>query len=257
MKARKRFGQNFLTDEGVLLKIVDAIGIRAGDAVFEIGPGHGALTELIAPLPSRYVAVEIDRDLVPFLRARFAAIEFVNDDVLRLDLTALLGETTWRVVGNLPYNISSPLLATFTDFVREHPGRIADLHFMLQREMAQRLTAAPGSKAWGRLSVVAQLYFDVELLFDVAPESFEPAPKVWSSVVRLTPRPEFPDVDAGALDRVLRLAFAQRRKRLSNALKSLELDWQASGLDPGMRADNVTAEEYVALARQVTNEADE
>ncbi len=252
MKARKRFGQNFLTDEGVLQRIVDAIGVRAADAVFEIGPGHGALTELLAPLPARYLAVEIDRDLVPFLRARFADIELVNDDVLRVDLAALLGESTWRVVGNLPYNISSPLLARFTDYVREHPGKIADLHFMLQREMAQRLAASPGSKAWGRLSVMAQLYFDVEHLFDVAPESFQPAPKVWSSVVRLLPLHARPEVDTDTLDQVLRLAFAQRRKRLSNALKSLDLDWQACDLDPGIRADNVTAEEYVALARQVS-----
>ena len=263
MRARKRFGQHFLTDEGVLHNIDVAIGIRANDRVMEIGPGLGALTDILIDQPRVYRAVEIDRDLVGLLRARHPQLELINEDILRADLDAILddggGEPVnkpepWRVFGNLPYNISSPLLAVFTEFVHGHPGRVADMHFMLQREMAQRLTAQPGTKAWGRLSVMMQLHFSVEHVFDVGPESFSPPPKVFSSVVRLLPLAE-PDigVDVRVLDRLLRLAFSGRRKRISNSLKVLQLDWSQTTLDPGLRADNVSAVEYVGLAQLVEN----
>lgn len=257
MRARKRFGQNFLTDESVIQRIVDALNPGEADRVFEIGPGQGALTALLEPLPALYRAVELDRDLLPFLRARFPAAEFISGDVLKLNLAEVLdGGRPWRVVGNLPYNISSPLLALFTNFVDAHPDRIRDLHVMLQREMAERLAATPGTKAWGRLSIMVQLHFAVEHLFDVAPESFSPAPKVWSSVVRLIPR-EPPALDTALLDRILRMAFAGRRKRLSNSLKAFAIDWQACGLDPSVRADNVSAEEFVRLTEHVAAQADE
>lgn len=251
MRARKRFGQHFLTDAGVLQAIAAAVALQADDPVLEIGPGQGALTEVLAPGVARYVAVEIDRDLVPLLKVGFPQLEVVNADILRVDLAELLDAAQpWRVVGNLPYNISSPLLIKLTDFARQYPGRLKDLHFMLQREMADRLLAQHGSKAWGRLSVMAQLQFDVEHILDVAPESFAPPPKVWSSVIRLLPRSRpVPEVDVAVLDRVLRFAFAGRRKRLSNSLKPLGLDWSALALDPGLRADNVSLEDYVAIAR--------
>lgn len=251
MHVRKRFGQHFLTDEGVLHQIETAIGIRPTDRVMEIGPGLGALTDLLIDQPSVYRGVEIDRDLVPLLHARHPRMELINEDILRVDLAAVLDAgQPWRVFGNLPYNISSPLLAVLTDFVRSHPGRIADMHFMLQREMVERLAAQPGSKAWGRLSVMMQLHFSIEHVFDVPPESFSPPPKVVSSIVRLLPLPT-PDigVDIKVLERLLRLAFSGRRKRLSNSLKVLQLDWTQTTVDAGLRADNVTAAQYVSLAQ--------
>jgi 16S rRNA (adenine1518-N6/adenine1519-N6)-dimethyltransferase len=250
VKARKRFGQHFLSDHGVLEHIVRAVRPNPADHLLEIGPGQGALTAYLArevcvpDATGRYVAVEIDRDLVPFLRARFPALELVNADILRVDLGALFGTASWRVVGNLPYNISTPLLV----LLLEHLPRIRDMHFMLQREVAERLAAEPGTKAWGRLTVLMQYHCVVENLFDVAPDSFTPPPRVWSAVIRIVPRAEKPAVDTAALDTVLRHAFAQRRKRLSNALQSLAIDWDASAVDPGKRADAVTVDEYLALA---------
>ena len=140
MRARKRFGQHFLDDEAVLQQIEKVVGLRATDRVLEIGPGHGALTDLLIDAPAVYKAIEIDRDLIPFLRARHANLDVINADVLRVDLSEVLDEAVdWRLIGNLPYNISSPLLAKLTEFVGQYPQRIADMHFMLQREMAQRL----------------------------------------------------------------------------------------------------------------------
>jgi 16S rRNA (adenine1518-N6/adenine1519-N6)-dimethyltransferase len=249
MRARKRFGQHFLTDEAILQQMERVIGLRAADRVLEIGAGHGALTDLLIGAPSVYKAVEIDRDLVPLLRARHPSLEVINADILRVDLADVMdaGEP-WRVIGNLPYNISSPLLSVLTEFTRQYPQRVADMHFMLQREMAERLAAQPGTKAWGRLSVMVQLQFDVELLFDVAPQSFNPPPRVWSSVIRMLPRNQIPaEVDVAVLDQIVRMAFAGRRKRLSNSLKALDIDWNHSTLDPGLRADNVTALEYLSL----------
>jgi len=249
VRARKRFGQHFLTDPAVLQRIEGALNLRATDRVMEIGPGYGALTDLLVDAVSVYRAVEIDRDLVPLLRARHPRLEVINADILRVDLAEVLeaGEP-WRVIGNLPYNISSPLLDVLARFVAEHPGRIADMHFMLQREMADRLTAVPGTKAWGRLSIMVQLEFMVAKVFDVAPEAFTPPPRVWSSVIRMQPLPEVvPRDELQVLDRILRLAFAGRRKRLSNSLKPLNIDWSACGLDPGKRADNVSSSDYLRL----------
>jgi len=249
VRARKRFGQHFLTDQGVLQQLVAALNLRRDDRVFEIGPGHGALTDLLVGQVDVYRAVEIDRDLVPFLRARHSELELINADILKVDLAEILDAgTPWRLLGNLPYNISTPLIDVLTRFINAQPGRIADMHFMLQREMAQRLTAVPGTKAWGRLSVMVQLEFNVERVFDVAPESFSPPPKVWSSVVRMIPSAaEVAQADIQALDRILRLAFSGRRKRLSNSLKTLNIDWSATNLDPGLRADNVTASGFLSL----------
>jgi 16S rRNA (adenine1518-N6/adenine1519-N6)-dimethyltransferase len=253
MKARKRFGQHFLIDEGVLDAILRAVRPSRGDRLLEIGPGPGALTQRLyatfaeahsGTADGRFVAVEIDRDLVPALLARYPRLQLVNDDILRVDLSALLADGGWRIVGNLPYNISTPLLVRLL----RHLDRIQDMHFMLQREVAQRLAAVPGTKDWGRLTVLAQYHATVEHLFDVGPDSFSPPPRVWSSVVRIRPRALAGAPFPPTLDAVLRHAFSQRRKRLSNALQSLPIDWSAAGVDPGKRADAVSVEEYVALA---------
>lgn len=261
MRPRKRFGQHFLHDTAILQGIANAMALQANQRVFEIGPGQGALTQYLHQRElQRYLAVEIDRDLAPLLPAKFPGIEVVEQDILRADLAALLGAgevspQPWRVVGNLPYNISSPLLMQLVDFVLLYPQCIADMHFMLQREMALRLSAEPGSKAWGRLSVMTQVTLNAEYLFDVPPQSFRPPPKVDSSIIRLTPKPDLAlPVARKNLDLVLRLAFAGRRKRMSNALKTLALDWQQLPVDQGMRADDVTIDGFLAIAGAVEAE---
>ena len=251
-RPRKRFGQHYLHDDAVLQRIVDAVRPAPGDLLLEIGPGHGALTAYLDGLPGRYVAVEIDRDLIPFLKARFANLELISADILRVDLSNLFDAQKWRVVGNLPYNISTPLLLRLL----AHLPSIRDMHFMLQREVAGRLSAAPRSKAWGRLSVLVQYHCEVEQLFDVAPESFDPAPRVWSAVVRLVPRVDkIPLVSEESFATVIRHAFSQRRKRLSNALQLLAVDWEQAGVDPGQRADELSVAQFVALANALSDPA--
>jgi len=257
MRPRKRFGQHFLHDQGVLQGMADAIRLKTGDRVLEIGPGQGALTDyLYADEGMHYLAVEIDRDLAPLLPRRYPNIHVINQDILRVDLNEVFSskETVagppWRVVGNLPYNISSPLIIKLIDHVLAAPGTIADMHFMLQKEMASRLSALPGTKAWGRLSVMIQVTARVDYLFDVGPESFSPPPKVDSSVIRMTPLADAHlPVARQALDLVLRMAFSARRKRLSNALKNLGINWQEVDVDAGLRADDVTVEQFIQLAQ--------
>jgi 16S rRNA (adenine1518-N6/adenine1519-N6)-dimethyltransferase len=252
-QARKRFGQHFLVDEGVLFQITQCMHIIPSDQVLEIGPGRGALTERLDALTSNLTAVEIDRDFIPVLANQFPALSVINADILKVDLAEVITIPT-RLVGNLPYNISSPLLLKIADFVRSNPGKVSDGHFMLQREMAERLSAEPCTKAWGRLSVMLQLTFDIEFLFDVAPESFQPPPRVWSSVVRVIPK-SVPALSSPnqikCLDQVLRQAFSARRKRLANALKGLDLDLIAADVDPNTRPDSVTLNQYIALALQL------
>ena len=257
MRPRKRFGQHFLHDQGVLQGMADAIRLKTGDRVLEIGPGQGALTDyLYADEGMHYLAVEIDRDLAPLLPRRYPNIHVINQDILRVDLNEVFSskETVagppWRVVGNLPYNISSPLIIKLIDHVLAAPGTIADMHFMLQKEMGSRLSALPGTKAWGRLSVMIQVTARVDYLFDVGPESFSPPPKVDSSVIRMTPLADAHlPVARQALDLVLRMAFSARRKRLSNALKNLAINWQEVDVDAGLRADDVTVEQFIQLAQ--------
>ena len=209
MRPRKRFGQHFLHDARILQGIASAMALQPGQQVFEIGPGQGALTEyLFDQHLDRYLAVEIDRDLAPLLPPKFPGIEVLEQDILRADFATLLnasdsGGCGWRVVGNLPYNISSPLLMQLVDFVLDRPANIVDMHFMLQKEMAERLSAVPGSKAWGRLSVMTQVTLDVQYLFDVPPESFRPPPKVDSLIIRLTPKQDTTFLSRKSLDQVL------------------------------------------------------
>lgn len=254
MRARKRFGQHFLTDSSVLDQIVAAVNLRGDDKLLEIGPGHAALTELLYPQAGSMIAVEIDRDLIAMLRARFSELEVVNADILKVDLDEVLHGSNWRLVGNLPYNISSPLLAKLYG----HLERIRDMHFMFQRELSERLAAQPGTKDWGRLSVLTQYFCHVQPLFDVPPEAFSPPPKVESQVIRLWPRVERRPVDQQILALVLRTGFSARRKRLSNALKSLSLDWdalEALGISPSQRPDQLGVDDYVNIACAVEQAA--
>lgn len=250
-RARRRFGQHFLENEVILERMVGALAPAPKDRVLEIGPGLGALTRLLAEAVDTLAAVEIDRDVAALLRGRFANLELIVDDILRVDLGELLGaHGDWRIIGNLPYNISTPLLIRLFEVL----DRIRDVHVLLQAEVVDRLTATPGTKAWGRLSIAAQLHCQVDALFDVGPENFRPAPKVNSTFVRLLPRPAevLPD-DPAVFDEVVRLAFQQRRKTLRNALQSLEIDWDRVTVDPGDRADAVGIEGYVSLANLLSD----
>jgi len=250
---RKRFGQNFLRDEAVIHAIVQAIAPRADDHLVEIGPGQGALTRYLLTECGRLDLVELDRDLVVWLRDHFGGREHLRihaSDALKFDFAALSGGEKLRIVGNLPYNISTPLLFHLFD----QSDAIADMHFMLQKEVVERLCAAPGGKDYGRLSVMAQYRCRMESLMDVPPESFYPPPKVTSSVIRLVPHESRRiEVAPAVLNRVVVAAFAQRRKTLRNALHGLfdENELRALDVDPGARAETLALEDYVRLARQL------
>jgi 16S rRNA (adenine1518-N6/adenine1519-N6)-dimethyltransferase len=248
---RRRFGQHFLVDREVLARIVDAVAPRAGDHVLEIGPGTGALTAALIERAGSVQAIEIDRDLAAALRARFPArqLQLIEGDALAFDYGALPGDA--RVVGNLPYNISTPLLFKLC----RHSARFRDLHFMLQKEVVARMAARPSTPEYGRLSVMLQHWFRVERLFDVPAGAFRPAPRVESSAVRLLPRSplERGDVDEDALRRVVTAAFSHRRKTLGNALAGLlpVSILRELGIDPRLRPENLELFQFVALAKRL------
>jgi 16S rRNA (adenine1518-N6/adenine1519-N6)-dimethyltransferase len=253
-RARKRFSQNFLHAAHYLERIVAAIAPQAGQHIVEIGPGLGALTDRLVAGAGHLQCVEIDRDLAARLRARFAPeqLAVIEGDALELDWLALAGQArgALRIVGNLPYHISSPLLFALLPAA----ALVQDQHFLLQREVVERMTASPGGKEYGRLSVTLQLRYRMSKLFDVPPGAFTPAPQVVSSVVRMQPRPadELPGVDFAAIERVTTAAFGQRRKTLRNALASVldEAAIRAAGVEPGVRAETLSTAAFVALARQ-------
>jgi 16S rRNA (adenine1518-N6/adenine1519-N6)-dimethyltransferase len=252
---RKRFGQNFLRDEQVIYAIISALDLRADDHVVEIGPGQGALTRFLSPAVNTLDLVELDRDLVSLLQQRFSAARNVrihSADALRFDFSALVeaGQGRIRVVGNLPYNISTPLL--FHLFTQS--ASIADMHFMLQKEVVERMCAEPDSKNYGRLSVMAQYYCQIEPVLEVQPESFFPVPKVLSAVVRLVPHDKKPvAVDLHALERVVAAAFSQRRKTLRNSLSTLLTaeEIEQAGIAPGARAETLDIHAFARLAERV------
>ena len=257
-RARKRFGQNFLVDRGIVGAIVRAIAPQPGDVLVEIGPGLGALTlPLLAALPPGEAlhVVEIDRDLAARLRKSAAAPRLVihETDALACDFTALAAPgSRLRVCGNLPYNISSPLLFHLLD----QAGRIADQHFMLQKEVVERMVAAPGGKDYGRLSVMLQARYTMELLFDVPPESFEPAPRVDSAMVRMQPRPAslVPPGREAAFARLVTQAFSQRRKMLRNTLRDHAAALEAAGIAATARAEELAVEDYLRLLDRIAAE---
>ena len=250
---RKRFGQNFLRDDGVVQRIVIAVNPRVGDHLVEIGPGEGVMTAAFLKTGNPLDAVEIDRDLAAHLRQRFAdqpGFRLHQADALKFDFAALAQGGKLRVVGNLPYNISTPLMFRLFNAA----AHIEDMHFMLQREVIDRLCAEPGEPDYGRLGVMARYYCTAEKLFEVYPESFYPPPKVVSAIVRLIPHPQpIVDADAVLLGKVVATAFSQRRKTLRNALKSLfdENALADAGIDPSARAETLSLEQYAGLARRL------
>ena len=250
-RARKRFGQNFLTDPNTVRRIIEAVRPGPTDTVVEIGPGLGALTEpLLAVLPRLHV-VEIDRDLIARLRQRHDPDRLVihEGDALAFDFAAL-GEQL-KVVGNLPYNISTPLLFHLAGFA----AQVREMTFMLQKEVVMRMVVEPGGGDYGRLSVMLQYRFDMLRLFDVPPGAFRPAPKVTSSIVRMVPKPteSLTAVDADLLGEIVTAAFGQRRKTLRNTLKAIvgAAALEALGIDPGLRAERLTLADFVAISNHV------
>lgn len=249
--ARKRFGQNFLIDQGIIAGIVSAIDPKRDDILVEIGPGLGALTEPLLQRLDHLHVVEIDRDLIARLKKRHSPerVTVHEGDALAFDF-ATVGDNL-RLVGNLPYNISTPLLFHLAGFAE----RVRDMHFMLQKEVVERMVAVPGDSEFSRISVMLQYRFHLEWLLDVPPESFDPAPKVQSAVVRLIPKTkeELNARDEAVLSRVVTAAFSQRRKMLRNTLKGIldDAGFSALGITPTARAEDLAVEDYVRIANSL------
>lgn len=251
-RARKRFGQHFLTDPGVIDAIIRAVHPTEDDVIVEIGPGQGAITDALARRAGHLHAIELDRDLVVRLRRKYAdnpRVTVHEADALEFDFTKL-GKGI-RIVGNLPYNISTPLLFHLLRY-REH---ILDMHFMLQKEVVDRMAAEPGSKAYGRLGIMLGCYLHIESLFDVDRASFDPPPEVTSAVVRLDPlSPGTFDIeDQAGLSTLVATAFMQRRKTLRNALKKevAASDFEAIGIDASLRPEQIPIADYVRLSNHL------
>jgi len=247
--ARKRFGQHFLVDGGVIDAIVDAVDPRPGEALVEIGPGLGALTAPIVARSGRLAVIELDRDLAARLRGR-AGLEVIEGDALALDYAALAARLggPLRVVGNLPYNISTPILFRLLDAA----AQVLDQHVMLHKEVVDRIVAVPATKAYGRLSVMLQWRYQLEPLLEVPATAFDPPPQVESAVVRMQPMPDVSSTERGPLERIVAVAFSQRRKLLRHTLGAWLAERDFTGhFDVQRRAEEVPVAEYVALARLV------
>jgi 16S rRNA (adenine1518-N6/adenine1519-N6)-dimethyltransferase len=250
-QARKRFGQHFLTDQGVIAEIVDAIAPQPGQQMVEIGPGLAAMTQPLVERVGHLQVIELDRDLAARLR-QHKHLTVHEADVLKVDVTDLaknLNTQTLRVVGNLPYNISTPILFHLLD----HVAVIQDQHFMLQKEVVERMVAAPASAAYGRLSVMLQWRYAMEMVVAVGPMAFEPPPRVDSAVVRMTPHTQPAPLPLALLSELVQVAFSQRRKLLRHTLgRWLQERGVAADFDVQRRAEEVAVAEYVLLAQQVS-----
>ena len=250
-QARKRFGQHFLTDGGIIDAIVQAIAPASGQRMVEIGPGLAALTQPLVERLGRLTVIELDRDLALRLRLH-PQLDVIESDVLRVDFaplcTAAAEQGGLRIVGNLPYNISTPILFHLMDFA----SGVQDQHFMLQKEVVQRMVAPADSADFSRLSVMLQWRYAMENMLDVPPESFDPPPRVDSAIVRMVPRAQVPQVDATRLSTLVQVAFSQRRKLLRHTLgKYLQEQGFGGEFDLQRRAQEVPVHEYIALAQQL------
>ncbi len=249
---KKRLGQHFLHAAGTIARIVAVIGPQPGQRLIEIGPGQGAITLPLLAAGACIDAIEFDRDLIPGLQRMAAAndgrLNVHHEDALEADLCAISNGARARIVGNLPYNISTPLLFRFL----EQSHCIADMHFMLQKEVVDRMVSPPGSRDYGRLSVMIQYHCEAARLFTIGPGAFNPPPKVESAFIRLIPRRQpAVEADPGLFALVVRMAFSQRRKTLRNTLRGLLSGEEitASGVDAGLRAEQLGLEEFARLAR--------
>jgi len=256
-QARKRFGQNFLHDPGVIERIIRAIHPKPDEAIVEIGPGLGAITEEILAVNPKLQVVELDRDLIPVLRTKFfnyPEFRIHEADALKFDFSQLVDEKPLRIIGNLPYNISTPLIF----HLLSQTGVVQDMHFMLQKEVVQRMAAVSGDNNYGRLGIMTQYFCKVQPLFEVGPGAFRPSPKVDSAIVRLVPHAQLPHPakDLGTLQAVVRTAFNARRKTLRKALGGLVTveQLQALGINDGLRPENLSLADFVSIADLLVNE---
>jgi len=246
--AKKKFGQNFLKDAAIIHSIIQSINPLPNDLLIEIGPGLGALTKPLLEKTNRLLAIELDRDIVAWMENEYSKknITIFNEDVLNFNFNQF--DQKIRIVGNLPYNISTPILFKCIDNILN----IKDLHFMLQKEVVDRMIATPSSPEYGRLSVMLQYYFAMEHLVDVPKESFEPEPKVESSFVRLIPYEQYPFIanNIEQFARIVKEAFSQRRKTIRNTLKSFitENDFEKIGINPQLRAENLSVSDFVKIS---------
>lgn len=254
-KPKKNFGQNFLTDQIILGRIIDALSLNKHDEVLEIGCGKGALTERILAKEVNLRGVEIDRDLIEelnLIKLKNRNLHVLNEDILKINLKDI-SESKLRIVGNLPYNISSKIML----WSIKNKDMIEDVHFMLQKEFAERLISSPNKKSYGRLSILAQLFFNVEELFDVPSESFFPEPKVDSLFLRLKPKEnkDLEYLDIECLQNVTLKAFTKRRKKISSGLKELltKEDLKKINIDPGLRPENLTIADYISITKYIQN----
>ena len=259
--AKKSLGQNFLTDSDIIQKIVDAVDPSMTDTIIEIGPGRGALTERLVESSAQVIAIELDRNLVPYLKRAFADrpnVQVVEGDALDVDLETILSASSRasvsdkaKVVANLPYYISTAILQRLS----EQRHLFSELVLMFQREVVERITAKPGNSERSYLTVIVEVCFDVEKLFDVPPDAFRPMPKVWSSVVRLTPKPNF-NFDKAVFENIVSSSFAQKRKTILNNLKTSFNDAErllaAADINPKRRAESLTLDEWVKLTTTIS-----
>ena len=253
-QAKKRFGQNFLHDLAIIDRIVSSMQIKPDDNILEIGPGLGAITKQILPITNTINVIELDRDIIPKLKFNcdgLGELNILQTDALKVDYDQFAEGSPLRVVGNLPYNISTPLLFHLFTYL----DKIKDMHFMLQKEVVLRMAAKPGSKVYGRLSVMTQSVCDVQMLFLVPPESFTPIPKVESAIVRLNPRREALSIDDPKLfATIVTEAFNQRRKTLRNVWrKRIEADvLQSLGINPTLRPEMISLQEFVLVSNHLS-----
>ncbi len=257
-KTKKRFGQHFLHDQNIIQKIINSVSLNANQTLIEIGPGQGALTMPLLDKFKHLTAIELDRDLIaPLTRQaqRHGNLTLINEDILNIDFNTTFASQRLSIVGNLPYNISTPLLFHLLD----SSNMISAMTFMLQQEVAHRITANTGHKNYGRLSIMMQYYCQASYLFHVPPESFSPPPKVDSAVIHLVPHKQ-PDPslkDKNLLDRLVKTAFSQRRKTIRNSLSTLVSpeQFEHSGINPKLRAENLSLKQFITLSNTVHNHA--
>lgn len=254
VRANKNLGQHFLTDTGIIQRIVDAINPETAAQLLEIGPGLGAITLPVLERTQQLTAIELDRRVIPILQekaANLGQLTIIEQDVLSVDYTQLLTTDNWRVFGNLPYNISTPILFTLSAI-----PQIDDMVFMLQKEVVDRMTAQPGDKNYGRLSVMLQYHHDVHPLFDVPPDAFSPPPKVMSAMVGMTrlTQPRWAVADSELFAKVVKQAFSMRRKTLRNTLKPLISGEAiaALGIDPAQRAEKIDGADFARISRYLS-----
>lgn len=260
VRAAKSLGQHFLRDESVITQMVAEIAPQPGEAIVEIGPGLGALTLPVLARCQAMTAIEFDTRVLDILARKakpLGELTLIHDDVLNVDFAALSLAKPLRLIGNLPYNLSSPILF----HCLAYQAHIADMHFMLQKEVVERIVAEPGSKAYGRLGIMIQQQCETEYLFDIPPDAFDPPPKVDSAVVRLTPlaAPRWEVADAAAFAMLVRTAFGQRRKMVRKSLAQWfdGADFADLDIDPTARAENLDGSDFAALTQRMLEKKDE